>query len=206
MPNKLPSESAIRKYGERLNRGVNESKGIREPFIKMIAQGEVPQWRGAFALRRVRIDPRGSSSFSSTPDLILLHNQEGLAVVECKRASSREAKHGLFEQVLLYVEMVRQLDRGILAERIQGGKIVLQPEGGNLDALLRSVVIEPTNLLPRSLVVVDRWGNTAAHTAALTLKLFNCALATINRPPIEVWAVGSGKPERVLIDDGRTGA
>lgn len=130
------NEKVMQNYGKRLRPDVREGQGIRDEFIRLIVEGEVAPWRGALILRRVCLDPRGVGDFSAAPDLVLLHPERGLGIVECKKASSGQAKHGMFEQVLMYGEMVRCLNRSELLAHLKAGVPIGRDKSTHIDTIL----------------------------------------------------------------------
>jgi len=187
----------MEKYGGRL-KGRTEKEGIRDPFIKLLERGEIEGWERSIALRSVRVDPVNSEDFGSSPDLVLINPRPAIGIVECKRASSSEAKHGMFEQVLLYGEMVRSLAPDTFKERVHRKRSKAHGDPKVLDAFLQHDISDIIRE-PYLIVVVDRWGNRMNQTSRLTLLLLNQALGKLGRPPIEVWAVGAGRAERVHV-------
>jgi len=161
----------------------------------MVGGGEVTPWAGAIVVKKVRVDLNDRMSWMCTPDLVLVHPTRGLGVVECKRAADGGSKHGMFEQVILYCELIRRLKWDGFMQRLRGG---VPLAGGGLEDAVE--VLSPATggvLRPAPVVVVDRWGKSALRTSALSRQFLNEALSSLRLPSIEVWAIGCGKPELV---------
>jgi hypothetical protein len=177
----------------------NEKYEIREPFANLVKEDKIEGWEGSAIFWSVKVGLGNARDWLPTPDLVIVRSTEGrIGIVECKRAKSGQAKHGMFEQVLLYCELVLHLKEAFV-DRLKKAKRQHVPayidEHRLFEALLKNLRNELPSVIP--IVVVDRWGSRQNRTAKFTLRLLNKCLESIGRQKIQVWAVGGKKPERV---------
>ena len=184
-------------FGRHVPRGRGEAKGVRDPFARMLAAGQVPGWERAWAWKSVAVDsPAGNSP--STADLVLLSKDGRVGVVECKCAKSSEAKHGMLEQVLMYAAMVARLSRPELIDRLAASRGAAEHEPHSAEEIHERMAQAGDGLRgPIPIVVIDRWGKTMNATAGVILPVLNRAFAAAELPTISVFAVGGGTTEWV---------
>lgn len=161
----------------------SERTGVRQPFKKALLAGAITGWESCTVLEDLPV-----MDFKTAPDLVALRNDGHVALIECKRATSGQAKKGMFEQVLMYGEILRPLlepDRCAAFEEQCRRASNWSSEAG-LTGFLGSSTPRPLHLW----IVVDRWSGRMEQTARHTWGFLNRALAHEQRPPIRVWAVG----------------
>ena len=169
-------------YGKRVD---VERTGVRDPFGNALASGLVQGWQNCSVLADMPVCGK-----KTAPDLVALRDDGHIAVIECKRASSGHAKKGMFEQVLMYGEILRTL---LLED--QAAAFFAQCEMASscssrerLPSFVPSCAADALHLW----IVVDRWSGRMDVTARYTWEFLNRALEREGRPPIKVWAVGHG--------------
>jgi hypothetical protein len=169
-------------YGSRVQ---VENTGVRHPFRDALLCGDVPGWERCVVLEDMPV-----SGHKTAPDLVALREDGQIALIECKRASSGQAKKGMFEQVLMYGEILRPLLEAAECATFeqQCRRASNWSSEAGLDSFVRSTSSRSLHLW----VVVDRWSGRMDQTARYTWEFLNKAMAHEGRPPIRVWAVGHG--------------
>jgi hypothetical protein len=135
----------------------------------------------------------------TAPDLVALRDDGHIAVIECKRATSGQAKKGMFEQVLMYAEILLPL---LLAEDCSGfveqcQRATPDPSGNAQFDLFITALSARTPEIQHNArrylhlwLVVDRWSGRMDVTARYTWEFMNQALQHRQREPTRVWATG----------------
>ncbi len=190
------------KFGKRIPRGVSEKKGLRDPFSVAAAQGRLIGWRDVTVIRSVDVGPRPVQTWNQQADLVLISPDGRLGVVECKLTRNAASRHGMFEQVILYAVMVRELSLEELGRRLKDAKRgvgcpVITPE-----IFQTFMTKHERNRVVVPIVVVDRWGSSLIRTAGRTLGFFNKALQSQGLQEIKIFALGDGGPELVWAANG----
>lgn len=175
-----------------------EKTEVKIPFSRMVEEGKVDGWDGATVLKSVVLDPRWEEGkkkgYASQADLVLVKPGKGIAIVECKRKTAGGAKHGAVEQALMYGEMASTIGTEELIRRLQMAK-VQDGCGDKDDAVLQRTVeaMEGRREAIQHIVAFERWGSKALpSTVGLTVKLINRALAEVDVPVVQIFAIDEG--------------
>jgi len=173
----------------------NEKRTVRIPFAKAVLEGVVPEWVGAQVIRHVSFDRRGPRI--SKTDLVLLSRNKGIGIVECKLRNNRESRHGMVEQVLMYVQMARELSPCELSSRLALGESEEGFEGVNTTPFVEEIAKKEWEPKFFPILVVDQWDDTLGNTVGITLPFVNRLMHKSGLPMIEAYQICSGRVERV---------
>lgn len=173
----------MKAFGKRLRGG--EKDALHTPFVRAVLAGHVAGWEGASLYAGVALDGRGSSGVVCRADFVLVHREKRLlGLVEAKLARSREFRHGMLEQALMYCEMahrLRQQGSDALAVRLRDDKHA----GGPLVRPQDLVEIDQRHhFVP--LLVVDRWGGGAGATVGVTKSFLDECFERAGLPLVQV--------------------
>ena len=160
-------------FGERAAKGIGEKAAVRQPFIEAVLANKITDWEQSLVFADVPVDNR-----KSQPDVLLIGPSGRVAVVECKRCSAGQAKKGMFEQALIYSELVRPM----LHANRRSDLIA------NLDRARQSWPVDASQSLPPLLqseaeviIAIDRWSGRLNETARYSWAFLNRALAANGR-------------------------
>ena len=125
---------------------------------------------------------------------MLVKPGKGIAIVECKRKISGEAKHGAVEQALMYGEMASAIGAKELIQRLQMAKVLEGCRDKDDNVIRRTVeAMEGRRDAIHHIVAFEHWGTkTLPSTVGLTVKLINRALETLDVPVVQVFAIDEG--------------
>ncbi|HEY3446995.1 MAG TPA: hypothetical protein VGK67_11555 [Myxococcales bacterium] len=177
-------------YGKRRD---SKKADVRRPFAKAVVQGRVPGWKGACVVRSFL----GGAKRTPRPDLALVLPAK-LGIVVCSVSGSAGLRRGSVEQVLSSIGQFRSLPRGervrcLVEAKPVGSRERLEEEAAKSLAIAAD---DPAAVVP--IIVVDRWGKAMNATVGYALSVIDAALGSLGHAQVEVYAVGSGKPEPVL--------